>query len=67
VVKGAVETEPAKEQVKEHTKEETTSKEMKGEIVMEEFAKQPPTEEGGLFCKLRELKKKILGHLLCMS
>ena len=63
-----------KEPVKERTEVEAANKEdVKGEIAMEELVEQPPTgkgvvgEEGGLFCKLRELKKKILGHLLCMS
>ena len=50
-----------KEPVVENAKAE------KGNIVMEEFVKQPPTEKGGLLYKLRELKKKISGHLSCMS
>jgi len=63
-----------REVVKERAKVEATNKEdVKEKIAMEEFVEQPHTEkavveeEGGLLCKLRELKKKIVGHLLCMS
>jgi len=52
----------------ERAKEEKTSKEgVKGGFVMEEFAKQAPAEKGGLVWTLKELKKKLLGYLLCMS
>ena len=54
-----VKEEPMKESVKEHAKEETVRE--------EEITQQLPTEEGGLLCKLRELKKKVLSHLSCMS
>jgi len=66
VEKGAVGKEPVK--VEERAKEETTDKEdVKENIVMEEPAKQPPTEKRGLLPTLRELKKKISSRLLCIS
>jgi len=54
-----VKDEPVKVSFKEPVKEETARK--------EENPQQPPTEKGGLLCKLRELKKKVSCPLLCVS
>ena len=54
-----VKEEPVGAPFKEPVKEETAKK--------EEIAQQPPTQKGGLLCKLRELRKKVSCRQLCMS
>lgn len=67
----AVEKEGVKEELvrglQERAKEGTVSQEDVKKENVEDIAKQPVMEKGGLFCKLRELKKRISSHLLCIS
>ena len=53
--------------LQERAKEGTVSQEDVKKENVEDIAKQPVMEKGGLFCKLRELKKRISSHLLCIS